>query len=219
MAQQYVSHAETGGEQGREEGAKQFGHFARNFVKRSLGVQFDKTDKIVNPPKRRRVKTFLMCHHINNMIRGAQPKTLADYVVMPDATGAFPDPFSWPSLGIAPDRGADMVCTDHFLSYEMHVNLSCDYDPSHDAKCSGKGALHRAKLWSHAILMSAGHNCVYGSSLSPPRLAQIRECVEEYFETRNPTDEFFQMFLPFLVEQLKLGVSLGDDGCEEVMER
>jgi hypothetical protein len=60
VAQRYVSHAETGGEQGREEGAKQFGHFARNFVKRSLGVQFDKTDKIVNPPKRRRVKTFLM---------------------------------------------------------------------------------------------------------------------------------------------------------------
>ena len=66
--------------------------------------------------------------------------------------------------------------------------------------------------------MAAAQNCVYGSTLSPPRLQQIRECVEEYFEHCTPSDPYFQFYLPQLVHALPyLGVSLSDEKCEKAL--
>ena len=53
------------------------------------------------------------------------------------------DPFLWPHLSLAMDRGPDCVCTDHYLAYRKDVNITTDYDPSHDLKKRGEmGALH-----------------------------------------------------------------------------
>eukprot|EP00959_Pyramimonas_sp_CCMP1952_P349103 7314562-Pyramimonas_sp.AAC.1 len=53
--------------------------------------------------------------------------------------------------------------------------------------------------------MCAAANCVYGSTLSPPRLAQIQETVRQHQDAcvsaRN--DHLFQLYLPWMRKQMK----------------
>lgn len=94
--------------------------------------------------------------------------------------------------------------------YEKDVNINADFDLCHSSSNSAKNALKQCKLWTHQVLMS-----VYGSTLGPPRLQQIRECVEEFFETATPQDPYFQSCIPELVQQLRLGVQVTDDGADQ----
>ena len=70
------------------------------------------------------------------------------------------------------------------------------------------------------VLMTAAGNCVYGSALSPPRLQQIQETVDEYFETFGPSEELFQFWLPHLIPALKIqGLTLTTENCDQVLKR
>jgi len=120
-------------------------------------------------------------------------------------------------FSICPDKGPDMLAMDHFLSYEKHINISTDYDLCHETKNAAKHALKTSELWSTIVRYAAGNNCVFGSTLSPARLLQIKEAVAEYFEQHDETDEYFQYYLPMLCEQMKLDVTLGDAGCDKVL--
>ena len=216
-AKQYISQYETGGEAAREKEERRWQTFGRSFVKRKLGLQGPKR---ANPPrvaKRRRVKSFLTGMQIDNMLRGSTDTTLADYVIQPDASGSLPSPWVWRSLNLSPDMGPDMVCLYHFLAYDKLLNINADFDLSHASQNSSKAALKSAKLWTRQVLMVVAANCVCGSTLSPPRLQQIRECVEEFFDTASPSDPFFQYHLPYLVEQLKLGIALTDLNVDQVV--
>lgn len=212
---QYVSHYQTGGEVARVEDQKRWAAFGRSFVKRKLG-QGGKESAPPRAPKRRRLKSYVTLMQIDNMLRGNADKCLADFHIAPGPTGCLPDPFTWPSLNLSPDSGPDMVCLAHFLAYAKGLNINADFDLCHSSSNSAKNALKRSKLWTHQVLMSAAANCVYGSTLSPPRLQQIRECVEEFFETSTPDDPYFQSYLPLLVDQLRLGVQLTDLGADKV---
>ena len=63
-------------------------------------------------------------------------------------------------------------------------------------------------------------NLAYGSTMSPPRLQQLIEITDEWFEHINPrTDQWFQLHLPMLIEQMGLRVSLASDDCAQVGTR
>eukprot|EP00959_Pyramimonas_sp_CCMP1952_P435374 9116690-Pyramimonas_sp.AAC.1 len=54
--------------------------------------------------------------------------------------------------------------------------------------------------------MVAAQNCVYGSTLSPPRLAQIVGAVTEHIKSNSvDSDTLFQLYLPLMKEQLSVG--------------
>ena len=65
--------------------------------------------------------------------------------------------------------------------------------------------------------MTVAQNCLHGSTLSPPRLQQIRDTVKEYFVTATVSDEYFQFWLPFLVVSLQLRLDTAAEGAAEVM--
>ena len=66
-------------------------------------------------------------------------------------------------------------------------------------------------------MFAAGHKCVYGSVLSPPRLQQIREAIMDWMDNTNlATDVLFLDYLPLLANQLDLKVKPGDEDCIEV---
>ena len=86
------------------------------------------------------------------MLKGIN-MSIADFYI-PCVNGVYSpaDPYEWKSLNISPDRGADMVCTDHLLGYDAGINLGVDYDPSHDVKNVGKNTLKACDLWSHQVV-------------------------------------------------------------------
>ena len=81
---------------------------------------------------------------------------MTDFVVKRDANGKrlITDPFARPHLNLAMDRGPDCVCMDHNLAYQKRINISSDYDPSHDGKNVGRGALKACDLWSHQVQLT-----------------------------------------------------------------
>jgi len=188
------------------------------FIKRRFGIgnfARSRSAAFSQAPKARG-KTFVTLCSLANMVRTTQ-RTLAFWQILPDpTTGLLPDPYTWPSFALASDAGPDMVCTDHFLTYARSLNLDTVYDMCHGTKNCGKGTLKESGLWPFMVLMTAAGNCAYGSTLSPPRLQQVRESVSKYFSRRTPSDALFQSFLPFLVDQLGLGVSLGDEHVDQV---
>lgn len=214
---QYVSHQQTGGEEARQCERRRWTAFGRSFVKRKLGLLVGKEHAPPPPPKRRRTKSFVTMMQVDNMLRGSVGASLADFQIRPGADGEFADPFTWRSLNLALDMGADMVCMFHYLCYDKQLNLSADWDLAHSSSNAAKNALKGCKLWTHQVLMSAASNCVYGSTLSPPRLQQIRECVAEYFDTCTPDDPYFQFYLPHLLEQLRLGIAMTDPNVDQAI--
>ena len=68
------------------------------------------------------------------------------------------------------------------------------------------------------MLFITAMNLVYGSTLSPPRLKQITELTDEYFENLNlETDACFQLHLLALVEQLGVKNTESRDNCAQVV--
>ena len=151
MGKTYLSHTETGGDEAAAKDKITFQRAARCFVKRKLGQTTTNETAPSGPPKRRRTKSYQMIMQIDNMLRGLG-KDITEFHIPKDAEGNWlGDPFEWPAMGILPDRGSDMVCTDHFLGYEASINCACDYDPSHDGKNVGKNTLKTVNLWSHQV--------------------------------------------------------------------
>ena len=89
------------------------------------------------------------------MLRGVKRK-LVDFHVMSDGKPIVgkEDPYGWSGLNLSTDRGADMVAIDNFLSH-IGIFVNTDYDPSHDAKNVGRGALKSSGLWSRQVLHPA----------------------------------------------------------------
>ena len=55
------------------------------------------------------------------------------------------------------------------------------------------------------ICVAAAQNALYGSTLSPPRLQQVREAFQEYHDaTTQEQDALFHLFLPEICKQRKL---------------
>ena len=67
------------------------------------------------------------------------------------------------------------VCEDTFLTYGRKINVIHYYDVQHGHNATTKGAARDAGIWRFNTFMCGASNCVYGSTLSPPRLLQIRD--------------------------------------------
>ena len=129
------------------------GKFGKSFVQRKLGVVLKGPTKQGAKEKRRRINSYHLLMKIDNMLRGVDKKKLVDFTIRkgPDGEWENKDPYSWPSLNMATDRGSDCVCIDHYLAYEAMGNTNVDYDPSHDAKSVGRNTLKSCGLWSHQV--------------------------------------------------------------------
>ena len=154
---------------------------------------------------------------MHNMLLQSTGFGLDHYHIAKTAAGKLPDPFSWPHLNLSTDMGADNVAMDHYLAYQGHFNNHTDWDLSHGAHndvC--KDALKHTGLWRHMLSMLSAMNCAYGSTMSPPRLQQVRDAVSEYMTFANPaTDAWFQLWLPHIIDQLGLSFSPADDSAAE----
>lgn len=212
---QFVSTGEVEGGEALEEEKKTWQTTSRNFAKRKYGSL--KARGIKPPRKKRRVKAMLTGFLLNNMVRQYTGKTLLHYKIVKGKDGKYPDPFTWPSINLSPDMGPDEVCFDSWAVYCASLNSNADYDLCHGLKNAGKGTLKHCGQWPFVVLMTSAQNVVYGSLLSPARLQQIREAWESYFTTANKDDEVFQFFLPMLVKQLPIEVSMADQDCDEVI--
>ena len=74
---------------------------------------------------------------------------------------------------------------------------------------NGLAALARSSnLWRFQVLAVAAQNLSYGSTMSPGRLAQVREIVQSHMDQHTPdTCSLFQVWLPMIKEQLQVAPS------------
>ena len=116
--------------------------FRRSVVKRKLGKVVGGGDENPAPKKRQRLKTFQMCMMDDNILRHSCKQSLAKYQVKKNEAGEFiGNPFAWSHLSLACDMGPDMVASEHFLAYQLQINLSANWDLSHALNNSSKAAL------------------------------------------------------------------------------
>ena len=121
VMKQFLGHADCGREEegaiahmeefGRLATIKRFGAIDGATSKKSTGSS--KSEKDTSDLRRTKSFHVIMC--INNILRLHCKRSLADFIVQKDAKGAWPDPWTWQSLSLAPDKGPDMVCVDHYL--------------------------------------------------------------------------------------------------------
>ena len=165
-------------------------------------------DKPQRQRKRRRVKALSTMLALNNMLVQTTKRGLARFKIPTSAAGGLPSPWTWPHLNLSTDMGPDCVAMAHYMMYEGQYNCHVDYDLSHGVHndvC--KDLLKQLGLWHHMLAMMGAMNCAYGSTMSPPRLQQVRDTVAEYMQLANPhTDAWFQHWLPFILEELGIGL-------------
>ena len=76
-------------------------------------------------------------------------------------------------------------------------------------QCASPLPTRRAGLYRWQILMCAAQNCVYGSTMSPPRLAQIRQACHDHFAAHSvDNDPLFQLYAPSMASQMKIDSSV-----------
>ncbi len=90
-----------------------------------------------------------MCHVLNNMLWQSCNMKLSDFMPPRSPEGVLTgDAFPWRHLALAPDSGPDMLAMDHFLAYEVGLNIQTEFDPSHYLNNASKGALRQALLFA-----------------------------------------------------------------------
>jgi hypothetical protein len=213
---QYLSANDLGDAQTQVARYKQWKKASKCMTDRKHGIAVEKSD---DEPKRkmRRTKTYVSIMNSNNMLRHCADCTLKKFHIEKLADGSWPDPFSWPHLNFSTDKGPDMVCEDHAYAYLFGLNTNRDYDLSHGTHRSGAGTLKKCGLWRHEVLMMSCQNIMYGSTLSPSRMAQIKETVHEYFGYADETDQWFLLHLPMIVKQLFPDMSMSDPDIAKVI--
>ncbi len=156
---------------------------------------------------------------LHNLLTVATGHGVEHYHVASSKDGKLPDAFTWNHVNLAVDQGPDMVAMDCFLAYEADVNINCDFDGSHGAHNDAvKESLKQCGLWRHMISAMAAANVSYGSTMSPARLAQVRECASEYMSMADPkSDSWFQFWLPHMVQQMGAGLSICDEDVADHM--
>ena len=186
---------------------------ARCFVKRKLGSEPEKHE-LEKSKNYQRVKTFQAIMALDNMMNHTAGKRLWDYEVKFDVDGKpLLSPWRWPHFHWVPDMGPDMVSAKNFMKNKLKLNGDCDFDLSHGLQRSAQGALKAAGLWNFQVAMVAAQNCVYGSTLSPPRLAQVREAMQEHMDaTPLSEDALLQLQLPYICKQLGVNFDVSADG-------
>ena len=114
--------------------------------------------------------------------------------------GKLPSPWTWNGLCLAPDQGPDNMCFDSFSGNHKNLNIWSEWDLRHGTNNSAKNALKENGHWRQIVLWTSSENCVYGSTLSPPRLQQIQETCNELFQIADPpNDELYQHWLPYII--------------------
>ena len=144
------------------------------------GMVLAKEERSAKAKKRRRVKTFQAISMTNNMVRHLGLPGLSHFKVEKDADGhLLESPFKWNHLHVCPDMGPDMVCTYGYLAYNLMLNICFPFDLSHGSHNAAKNTIRSVGLYRHEMVYGSAQNVSYGPALSPARLQQTREIVDE----------------------------------------
>ncbi len=77
------------------------------------------------------------------------------------------------------------------------------------APCEDPPYCRRSGLYRFVISMAAAQNAAYGSTLSPPRLQQVRECCQEYWASVSiENGALWSLHAPQIAEQLGVDVTI-----------
>ena len=113
-----------------------------------------------------------------------------------------------------PNRGRTLHCSGRTVG--QHGQWPAAGAPP---RCVAQaGAVVAQAEWGAQVLMTATGNVLHGSSLSPPRRQQIKDCMAEYWSHATPSDPYLQYWLPFIVETLQLQSEFAGDDCEQVLQ-
>ena len=101
----------------------------RGVIKRRLGQEPEPSSS-APPRKRRRVKSYITCMQIDNMLKVSAGKRLSDYVVKLNEHGDISSEYDlWklPSLSLATDSGPDCARLSgrHGVLRSQHFGLQC----------------------------------------------------------------------------------------------
>ena len=115
------------------------------------------------------------------------------------ATGSKPEsdnPYDWPWLGIALDRGPDSWAGKQYLKYALQANVEEFPDQSHDCWNDTRNALRETGLWNHTLLMVLALNLAHAPYEGGKWFNLIRDAFMEYHRIANHSDPLFQRMLP-----------------------
>ena len=107
------------------------------------------------------------------------------------------DPYLWPRLDIASDRGSDEVCLRNYLCYggvtgDQKFNIQWHWDDNHDNKNTVKQGLKDAGLWPHQLLVTVAAKASKGPWNSGLRRQQWKAAVGDHL--RNHTHKNSPVF-------------------------
>ena len=141
------------------------------MAKRKLGQLDHAEEKACQPKRRKRLKTFQMLHFVDNMLRQSAGMQLSTFKPPRDeATGELVGcPFDWPRLSLAPDAGPDMTAADHFMSYQLGLNVDVSYDVSHWLQNCSKQSLRMSTVKAAASHPPPQFGYSRGSGWTRPR--------------------------------------------------
>ncbi len=108
-----------------------------------------------------------------------------------------------------PPRHIACPCIQSWLlcKHDWHTSVKCLLAVRF--QCASLLPARRAGLYRWQILMCAAQNCVYGSTMSPPRLAQIRQACHDHFAAHSVhNDPLFQLYAPSMASQMKIDSSV-----------
>ena len=184
------------------------------------GMVLAKEERSAKAKKRRRVKTFQAISMKNNMVRHLGLPGLSHFKVE-GCRRAF--------VGVTVQVESSPRVSRHGTRYGLHVWLfgiqpHAGYlfssDLSHGSHNAAKNTIRSVGLYRHEMVYGSAQNVSYGPALSPARLQQTREIVDEWFRTGDPnTDAWFLLHLPHLIKQMQLQHKVTDEGCAEVLTR
>ena len=154
----YLTHEETGGSRAKSAEANSFGTFAQSFVQRKLCVKHKTKKRHENQSPAAQTNEQLSPPHANpQYVEGHRPQLeRISHREKNNGSWSIADPYQWPSLNLAMDRGSDCCCIDHYLTYNGY-NSNTDYDPSHDATSVGRNTLKIVNLWTHQVIPPPPH--------------------------------------------------------------
>eukprot|EP00959_Pyramimonas_sp_CCMP1952_P289493 6055087-Pyramimonas_sp.AAC.1 len=90
--------------------------------------------------------------------------------------------------------GSDGKIEDGNETAQEHLPSSLHRVLMAGSSCVQRLPPRNSQLWRFQIPMVTAQNCVHGSTLSPPRLAQLRETVLEHLAKNDAsTDALFQL--------------------------
>ena len=78
-----------------------------------------------------------------------------------------------------------MLAAVNWLQYSQGLNIEVTFDLNHGSWNDVKLMYSDAGFWPHVLLMCSAQNVAFGSELSPNRLAQVRQCFQDYQKIMN----------------------------------